>query len=177
MIDADRRFLALADDPHDPAAGNTLLAAKGGAGRAETLRRLGRAPPPLRLQARLTAAAAALGRLPRNARLAGNALLQPRRNGDNLEIVARHRVLVLLAQEALLDEDVDAGRKIAGTGLALVEVDRSRVLLAPEDELGFTLALHFMPPHRHRDRHKKHHDADAHEQSRHGIAALGVLTL
>ena len=65
------------------------------------------------------------------------------------EVAVRDRVLVLLAQELLAQQDIDVGRERVGV-LALVQRDRARVLPGAEDELGFLLALDRLLPDRHR---------------------------
>jgi hypothetical protein len=96
---------------------------------------------------------------------------------DDLELsILGHRVLVFLPEESLLNQDVDARREVTGAHLALVVVDRPRVLLAPENELGFLLALRLVTPDGHRHGHQQHHHADADQQRRHRISALAVLT-
>jgi hypothetical protein len=99
-------------------------------------------------------------------------------DGDDLELsVLSHRVLVFLAEEPLLNEDVDAWREVAGSHLPLVMVDGPRILLAAEDELDFLFPLRLVPPDGHGDRHQHHHDRERDQQRRHRIPALTFLTL
>jgi hypothetical protein len=88
----------------------------------------------------------------------------------------RHRVLVFLAKEPALDQDVEAGRVVSAARLAHVEIDRARDLLSTEDELRFLFALRLGSPDGHRDGHQHHHYADADQQCRHRIPALAALT-
>ena len=93
--------------------------------------------------------------------------------------VFRHRVLVFLAQEPVLDQKVDArGKGVRQVGvLEPEEGDRARVLLAAENELGLLFPLRLVTPDRHRDRQQNGHDGERDEQRRHGISALRVVTL
>lgn len=173
VVDANRRFLALAHHTHDAAAG--LTAAELARSATEDARRplCGRAALLGLTEAWRLAAAAASSRL-----LLGLALLRDAgRNGDDLELAVGYRILVLLTEKALLHQQVDCRREVAGTHFSLIQIHRAGILLAAKDELGFFLALHFVPPHRHRHGHQDRHDPDAHEQSRHGVSALAVLTL
>ena len=193
VIDPNRSFLALARDTHDAAARLTLACLSSAKASADepsgglrcgtttpALRRL-RKPTLRRLQEPTrrhgsTAAASALLVSPRRLLLTWD-----RRNtgadGNKLEVTVRDRILVLLAKEFLLHEDVHVRREVSRPHLPLIEVHRARVLLAPEDELRLFLPLHLMAPDRHRHRHQEHHDADAHQQCSHRISALTVLTL
>jgi len=91
--------------------------------------------------------------------------------GNDLEIVVRDRVLVLLPQEFLLDQDVD-GRGEGVRVASLEEHDGAPVLLAAPNELFFLLALGEVAPDRQRGGHQHGHHAHAHEQGRHGVAPL-----
>ena len=186
VIKPNRGFLALARDTHD-AAGHLppladLTATKASATEPSGgLLRRGATPAVLRR----------LRRTSRQPAPAASALLAParllllltryRRNTgadrDKLKVAVRDRILVLLAKETLLHEDVDVRRKVSRAHLPLIEVYRARVLLAAEDELRLFLPLHLMAPHRHRHRHQEHHDSDAHQQCSHRKSALTVLTL
>ena len=96
---------------------------------------------------------------------------------DDLELpVLGHRILIFLAQESLLDEDVDALGEVARAHLSLEVVDGPGVLLSAENELRFLLPLRLVPPDRHRHGHQQHHDGEADQQRRHGISPLTVLT-
>ena len=93
--------------------------------------------------------------------------------------VFRHRVLVFLAQEPVLDQKVEArGQCVRQVGvLEPEEGNRARVLLAAEDELGLFFPLRLVTPDWHRDRQQNGHDGERDEQRRHGISALRVVTL
>ena len=65
------------------------------------------------------------------------------------EVAVRDRVLVLLAQELLAQQDIDVRRERVGV-FPLVQRDGARVLPGPEDQLGFLLALDRLLPDRHR---------------------------
>jgi hypothetical protein len=92
------------------------------------------------------------------------------RNWD--KVLPGDRVFVLLADVAPLDERVNAGGQCLG--LRAVEPNRTDVLLAAEDELGFFLALGLVTPHRHRDGHQDRHHRERDEQRRHCIACLAA---
>jgi hypothetical protein len=186
VINPNRRFLALARDTHDAAARLTLAdltkpsadEPSGRLGHRSTTSALRR----LRKTGRQPASPATT--LLASARLASARLLLLtwcRRNTgtdrDQLKVAVRDRILVLLAKETLLHEDVDVRRKVSRPHLPLIEVYRARVLLAAEDELRLLLPLHLMAPDRHRHRHQEHHDSDAHQQRSHRISALTALTL
>jgi hypothetical protein len=119
---------------------------------------------------------------PTLASAAGLLLLTGYRRGtcpdrNDLKVAVRDRILVLLPKETLLHEYVDARRKVSRPHLPLIQVDRARVLLAPENELRLFLPLHLMAPDRHRHRHEERHDSDTHQQCSHRIPALAALTL
>jgi hypothetical protein len=96
---------------------------------------------------------------------------------EQLELaVFRHRVFVLLPQEALLNEDVDVRWAGTGTHLPLPQADRPDVLFAAEHELRFLLALGLMAPCRQGRGHQNRHHGEGDEQCRHRVAALSVLT-
>ena len=166
VVDADRALPALADDSDDSATRAGDLA---GLDRRERGRRLTGRGRDLPRTSRSDAPAGDLPRRCHHARLV-----------EHLELtVRRHRVRVLLAQEPLFDEHVDARRKGARVA-PLPESDRAGVLLAAEDEFGFALALDGMPPRRHGDAHQHRHDGEADEEAGHGVApfaALRALTL
>jgi hypothetical protein len=87
------------------------------------------------------------------------------------EVVARNRVLVLLPQELLVDEQVHVRRQ--GAGRPALE-DRWRVLLAAEHKLGFLLARGRLAPDRHgHSQHDRHH-GECDEQRDHGVPRLGA---
>lgn len=90
--------------------------------------------------------------------------------------ILAHRVLVLLPEEPLIDEDVDARRPRPGAVAALPEADGAHVLLTPEDELRFLLALRLVAPGRQDRAHQHGHHGQGDEQGRHRIATLAVLT-
>ena len=88
------------------------------------------------------------------------------------EVAVGHRVLVLLAQELLAQQDIDAGRERVGV-LPLVQRHRPRVLPGPEDELGFLLALDRLFPDRNDQGPDDAHDGDAGQQDGHRISGVG----
>jgi hypothetical protein len=90
--------------------------------------------------------------------------------------VLGHRVLVLLAQETLIDEHIDVGGTGARSVAAFPQADGTHVLLAAEDELGLLLPLRLVPPGGQHGAHQHGHDRQRHQQGRHGVAALIVLT-
>jgi hypothetical protein len=97
---------------------------------------------------------------------------------DDLEFpFLGHRVLVLLTEEPLLHEDIERWGVVGAPHFAGVEVDRTRVLLPTEDQFRFFLALRVVTPHGHQDGHQERHDADAHQEHSHRVAALAALTL
>src|SRR5262245_40912714 len=59
---------------------------------------------------------------------------------DEIQVLPGDWVLVLLPKEFLLDQDIQARRNGSRPRFSLEEIDRSLVLLAPEDELCFLLA-------------------------------------
>jgi hypothetical protein len=167
FVEAERRFLALAPDAHDSTAG--CLAAR-------EWRRAGR-----RIAGRWSAQAC---RRPAGASTAAG-LLRSRtslardsaRGKDDVPLsLFGHRILVLLAKETTLHQNVEAGWIIAAAHLAHVKVDGACDLLTPEHEFGFLFALRLGAPNRHRDAHHDHHDADADQQRRHRVSALAALT-
>src|SRR5690606_19512494 len=143
VVDADRGFLALAADRHDPAAA---------ASPAKLL-------PATQPRARLVAAAAEPARpaaaLSRRPPL-WTRLVRANRQRQELAVLC-HRILVFLAEVASLHEHVDA-RRILAAILRLEQVDRARVLLAAKDQLGFLLSLHLLTPYRQQGRHEDRHD-------------------
>jgi hypothetical protein len=100
---------------------------------------------------------------------------------NRLELAVRgHRVLVFLSQESLLDQDVEVGRARTGSHLPFPQTDRARVLLAPENQLRFLLALGLMPPRGKDSRHQHGHHGEGDEESRHhvpGISPASALTV
>ena len=94
-----------------------------------------------------------------------------RSDPDHVEIFISDWIDIFLAEELALNEDVDARRKGIGV-LGAVQRDRARVLLAPEDQLRFLLALGFVPPRGEGDAHENGHDGQADEQRRHCVTAL-----
>jgi hypothetical protein len=192
VINPNRGFLAFARDTHDaatrlPLAG--LTAAKPSPGSTEPS--AATAEPSGRLRRRATPAS--LRRLRKTSRqpapkasalLASTRLLllagcrrNTRAHRDKLKVAVRDRILVLLAKETLLHEDVHGRREVSGPHFPLIEIDRARVLFAAEDELRLFLPLHLVAPDRHRHRHQEHHHSDAHQQCSHRISALTALTL
>jgi hypothetical protein len=89
------------------------------------------------------------------------------------EIVIRDRVFVLLAQEPLLDERIDAGWERVGVP-ALEEPDSAGVLFAAKDELFFLLALRHLLPCRHDDCEEHGHDAHGDQKGRHCVTRLSA---
>jgi hypothetical protein len=87
------------------------------------------------------------------------------------EVFVRHWIFVLLAQEFLFDQHVDAWR-IRVRELLLKHPDGVRDLFTSEDKLFFLFALHHLLPGRHRHRHHDGHDGNADEQGRHRIACI-----
>ena len=76
-----------------------------------------------------------------------------RRGGkeNGSEIVIGDRIFVLAAQEPLVDEHIEVGRKGARPGFPLEQADGPRVLFAAENELRFPFALRRLVPDRHDD--------------------------
>jgi hypothetical protein len=88
---------------------------------------------------------------------------------QDLKFAVRHHwVPVFLAQEFLLEQDVDGWRKCSRK-LALKQADGAGVLLAAKDELGLAFALHLVSPGRHGDGHQDGHHGQRHEQRGHHI--------
>ena len=171
LVEPDRLFLALADDAHHSAGdgrGSERAAAAGTRAEGATGAAAGGAPRPPTRSTRLTAlpgaAADGLASLARDCACGRN----------DVEVLVRDRVLVLLPEIPPLDEHVDAGRQ--GLGAALEEANRADVLLPAPDELLFLLAAGVVPPHRHRDGHQDRHHRHRDEQRRHRIAAASALT-
>jgi hypothetical protein len=94
-----------------------------------------------------------------------------RRLRQRHEILARDRVLVLLSQKLLLDEQV-YGRRIGACILALKQTDRVDVLLAAEHQLFFFFSLGRVLPDRHRRRHDDGHDGNADNEGSHGVPLI-----
>src|SRR6185295_8133766 len=93
---------------------------------------------------------------------------------DHLELaVLGHRVLELLAEEVLVQQDVHVRRKRVRV-LALKEHDGARVLLAAEDQLRFLLALGRRLPRGQGHGEEDRHDGHGGEQCRHGEAVACV---
>jgi hypothetical protein len=90
---------------------------------------------------------------------------------NEVEVATGDRVLVPLAQEALVYQDFEAGRQGARQ-LSSVQLDGASVLLATEDQFGFFLALGSLLPDVHDHRHHDRHDAKADQKGRHRIALL-----
>jgi len=88
------------------------------------------------------------------------------------EVFVGDRVFVLLAQEFLFDQDVDAGR-VRVRKLLLKHPDGVRDLFTAEHELVFFFALHHLPPRGHRHGHHDGHHGDADEEGRHRVALFG----
>jgi hypothetical protein len=94
-----------------------------------------------------------------------------RGRAEDGEVVAGDRILVFLAQEPLVDKDVQVGRQRARQ-FSSVQLDCAGVLLTTEDELGFHLALGRLLPDGHDNRHHHRHDAKADQKGRHRVAVL-----
>src|SRR4051812_16049523 len=179
FVDLERGFLALAADPHHSAsrlasesgsAGKTRgreTAARGG--RAQTRGRRGTAAPAtLLLRGRSAFTGHAAGRVDD---VPFAALIHRQR-----QVVLRHGILVFLSKKTSLDQDVEARRVTGASHFSHVEVDAAGNLLPSENEFGFFLALHLGAPDRHGDRHEHHHHGKRHQQGRHRVAPLAVLT-
>jgi hypothetical protein len=95
------------------------------------------------------------------------------RNGH--EILIGDRVLVFLAEKALLNQDVECRRWRVGVFLPK-KAYRSGVLLASKNQLLLFLALRHLLPNRHRSGQHDGHDAQSDEQHRHGVAVFGLTT-
>jgi len=168
VVETNRGFLALADD-----ANNAGLETDGAASRCtETAGLCASCSSPSlarwrrRRSATRACAAGCLWRLLRDGRV----------RREEIEILAGDRVLVFLAEEFLIDQDVDICRQRAWQFTA-VQLDGASVLLAAEDQLLFLLPLGRLLPDRHGDRHHDGHHADADEQHGHGVAALADAAL
>ena len=99
----------------------------------------------------------------------------PRGERDRDEFVVGDRILEFLAQEPLLDEQIETWRKRAGTVLALEQADRPRVLFTAKHELGLFFTLRDLLPDRHDGGHHDRHDAETDNQHHHRVAALLTL--
>jgi hypothetical protein len=167
-VRTDRRLLALAANPRNPASTASRLQRRvASAGR---LNRAGRLKSAGLTRSRLSGAGLLLSA--RDARCLGA-------EAERQELaVLRHRVLVFLAQESVLDQKVDAWRERVRDVLVLEleKGDRSRVLLAAKHELGFLFALRLVAPDRHQDRQQNSHDREGHQKGCHRVSALTVLT-
>jgi hypothetical protein len=167
FVEAERRFLAFAPDAHDSAAGSLAAGEWRGAGRRIAGRWSAQA---CRWRA---GASTAAGLLRSRTSLARDSA----RGKDDVPLsVLGHRVLVFLAKETTLHQNVEAGWIITAAHLAHVEIDGACDLLTPEHEFGFLFALRLSAPNRHRDAHHDHHDADADQQCGHRVSALAALT-
>ena len=172
-IRANRRFLAFAADTRDPACHSA---------RARWLQRRVTAGSRLRRAERRHAARWLRG----GAGLTGSGFRLASRNAGLLGAVAerhelailRHRVLVLLAKEPVLDQKIDAWWKGVRDVrvLELEESDGSGVLLAAKHELGFLFAPGFVAPDRHQYREQDPHDGEGHQEGRHRVSTLVGLT-
>jgi len=85
--------------------------------------------------------------------------------------VGGHRILVLLAEEMLVEKDIEVRRKRVRV-LALEKCNRPRVLLTAEDQLGFLLPLRGGAPRGQRHSEEDRHDGHADEQRRHRVATV-----
>jgi hypothetical protein len=184
VINANRRFLALADDAKDAAAtlnatGGTAAESGAGttpaAGAARTDRSTYGAAASSTTEAsgRTTAASS---RRRGSAASAGHAWLIGTR-GQRLELaVLRHRILVLLAEVSTLNQCVDAGRVLIPV-LPVEQIDRAGVLFPAEGQFGLFLSLRLLTPRWQEGAHHDRHHGHAHQQRRHRISALACLTL
>ena len=93
---------------------------------------------------------------------------------DHVEIFISDWIDVLLAEELALNEDIDTRRKGIGV-LGAVQRNRARVLLAPEDQLRFLLALGFVPIRGKGNAHENGHHGQADEQRRHCVTPFLTL--
>ena len=103
----------------------------------------------------------------------GNGDVMPGRHladAQDGEVLAGHGVLVLPAEEALLDEVVEVGRRGARQA-ALIEHQRMGVLLQAEQQFLFPLPLLLLAPDRHRHRHEREHDRHRDQQHGHRVAS------
>jgi hypothetical protein len=87
-----------------------------------------------------------------------------------LEVFTRDRVLPLLAEVSLRDENVDINR--IGVVLDLEERDRARVLLAAEDQLELLLAHRLLAPSGQRGAHPDGRDGHRDEQHDQDVPAI-----
>jgi hypothetical protein len=89
---------------------------------------------------------------------------------DRHEIVVGNRVLVFLAEKALLDQHVE--RRRVGVGeLPLEQGNRAHVLVAAEHQLFLFFARHHVGPDRQQSSHDDGHHAHADQQGCHRVAA------
>jgi hypothetical protein len=82
-----------------------------------------------------------------------------------------HRVLVFASEELLFEQHVDAGRTLVGV-LALEKTNGTSVLVAPENQLFFFLALRKLAPGRQRSHPDHGHYAHGHEQHDHRVPTV-----
>jgi hypothetical protein len=71
----------------------------------------------------------------------------------------------------LLDENIELGWVSSGV-FVLIELDGLDVLLAPPDQLFFSLALHHMLPNRSRRAHEDAHDDEDDDDAQEDEAAF-----
>jgi hypothetical protein len=91
---------------------------------------------------------------------------------DRNKIVIRDRIFVFFAEVSLIHQKIDRRRKGSWPRFSLKQPDGSRVLLAAEHEFGLLVAPSHVIPHRHDHCEHDRHDAEAHEQGRHGVSLL-----
>jgi hypothetical protein len=174
LVQADRLVLALAPDARQAARDDASAEGAATTGRTTGAEPSGRRRPSSPRRGR-RGAAARLSRA-RLARLAWLARLSRRAGrAEEIEVVVRDGILVLLPEEVPLHEDIHACR--VGSGLPLEQPDGAHVLLPAEDELFFLLALGLVAPHGHRDGHQDRHHRDRHQQGRHRVACFAVTCL
>jgi hypothetical protein len=179
VVNANRRFLTLADDAKDataalhaarspgPEPGGRATAA--GTTRTDRSAHGGAASSATETGRRTTAAS-------RRLRGSGHARLIGTR-GERLELaVLRHRILVLLAEVSALHQRIDAGRVLIAV-FPVEQIDRAGVLFPTESQFGLFLSLRLLTPRWQEGAHHDRHHADAHQQRRHRVSALACLTL
>jgi hypothetical protein len=84
------------------------------------------------------------------------------------EVTVRDGVLVFLAEEPLLDQDIHR-RRVGAAILPLEERNGPSVLLTAKNQLGFLLATSRRLPGGHGRAHHDRHDAHRDEQRDHGV--------
>ena len=95
---------------------------------------------------------------------------------QRLEILAGHRILVLLSQVLLLHENVDVRRRDVAI-LASIMLNRARVLRAAKHQFRFFFTLRLLAPDRQERGHHDRHHRQCHQHRGHRVPALAFLTL